>query len=105
MEGNAMPRRQAGPRQQPAPPGDEAFRRPTASVDRPRYDFEEMKITRHQEPERRRGGVLLPIVIALLVVGALLAGICLPDWEGMGGAASEAPLRRSSPRWWAPSPA
>ena len=80
-----MPRRQAGPRQQPARPADEPFRRPTASVDRPRYDFEEDEDYASQEPERRRGGVLLPIVIALLVVGALLAGICLPDWEGMGG--------------------
>ena len=85
MEGGAMPRRQAGPRQQPARPADEPFRRPTASVDRPRYDFEEDEDYASQEPERRRGGVLLPIVIALLVVGALLAGICLPDWEGMGG--------------------
>lgn len=85
MEGNAMPRRQAGPRQQPARPMDEPFRRPTASVDRPRYDFEEDEDYEAREPERRRGGVLLPIVIALLVVGGLLAGICLPDWEGMGG--------------------
>ena len=99
-----MPRRQAGPRQQPARPADEPFRRPTASVDRPRYDFEEDEDYASQEPERRRGGVLLPIVIALLVVGALLAGICLPDWKAWA-AASEARSRRSSPRWWAPLPA
>ena len=86
LDGAALPRRQAMPGQQPARSVDEAFRRPTASVDRPRYDFEDDgQYVPEEEQPRRRGGVLMPIVIALVVVGALLCGICLPDWEGMGG--------------------
>ncbi|MEA4929406.1 MAG: hypothetical protein VB104_12120 [Candidatus Limiplasma sp.] len=55
---------------------------PRASVERPRYDFEEEP----EEDERpRRGGVFLPLVVVLLVIGGLLAGIVLPDWDAMGG--------------------
>ena len=85
MDPNMRPRRQAVPGQQAPRPADEVFRRPAASVDRPRYEFEDVAEPVDEEPARRRGGVLLPIVIALVVVGALLAGICLPDWENMGG--------------------
>ncbi|MEG0865184.1 MAG: PQQ-binding-like beta-propeller repeat protein, partial [Clostridia bacterium] len=56
-------------------------RNPHASVDRRPYDFEE----EGEEAEPRRGGVLLPIVIVLLVIGGLLAGICLPDWASVNG--------------------
>lgn len=83
-----MPRRQA-PRPEErvqSRPAAEPFRRPAAaSIERPRYEFEEVD----EEPETtRRGGVLMPIVLVLLVLGALLAGLCLPDWEGMGGIGS-----------------
>lgn len=80
------PRRQAAPMEGPrknAPRADEAFRRPSASVPRPRYEFEDEED--ELEEEERRGGVLLPIVIALLVIGGLLAGLCVPDWQSIGG--------------------
>ena len=78
------PRRQAAanPSGRTPRPADEPYRRPDASVPRPRYEFEDEE----DEPaEERRGGVLLPIIIALLVIGGLLAGICLPDWQSIGG--------------------
>ncbi|MEA5145867.1 MAG: PQQ-binding-like beta-propeller repeat protein [Candidatus Limiplasma sp.] len=53
---------------------------PRASVERPAYDFEDE--ADEGEP-RRRGGVLIPLVVVLLVLGGLLAGIVLPDWDGM----------------------
>ncbi len=54
---------------------------PHASVKRKRYEFED-----DEEDEPARGhGALIPILAVLLVVGVLLAGICLPDWQGMGG--------------------
>ena len=68
----------------PARKADEAFRRPSASVPRPRYEFEEEE-EQNEGEEKRRGGVLLPIVIALLVIGGLLAGLCIPDWQAIGG--------------------
>ncbi|MDD3213730.1 MAG: hypothetical protein PHY64_08645, partial [Eubacteriales bacterium] len=55
-----------------------------ASVSRPRYDFED-EYNDQPEQERRRGRVLGPVLVVLLVIGALLAGILLPDWAGMGG--------------------
>lgn len=80
------PRRQAAPTEGPrknAPRADEAFHRPSASVPRPRYEFEDEDD--ELEEEEHRGGVLLPIVIALLVIGGLLAGLCVPDWQAIGG--------------------
>ena len=83
-EQEMRPRRQAAanPSGRTPRPADEPYRRPDASVPRPRYEFEDEE----DEPaEERRGGVLLPIIIALLVIGGLLAGICLPDWQSIGG--------------------
>ena len=51
---------------------------PRASVERPPYDFED-ELDEAEPP--RRGGVLIPLVIVLLVLGGLLAGIILPDWD------------------------
>ena len=73
---------EAAPRQNTSK-ASEAFRRPASSVPRPRYEFEDDED--EQEDEERRGGILLPIVIALLVIGGLLAGLCLPDWQSIGG--------------------
>lgn len=67
--------------QQGRAPYDEEGRNPHASVNRRPYDFE----NEEAEEPRRRGGALLPIVITLLVLGGLLAGLCLPDWQGVGG--------------------
>jgi len=53
----------------------------SASVNRKPYDFE----NDDQDEEPRRGSVLLAIVIVLLVIGGLLAGLCLPDWASIGG--------------------
>lgn len=53
----------------------------SASVNRKPYDFEEEDD--YEEP--RRGSALLAIVIVLLLIGGLLAGLCLPDWESIGG--------------------
>ena len=55
---------------------------PRASVERPRYDFEE---DMEEDDRPRRGGALIPLLVVLLVIGTLLAGILLPDWAGMGG--------------------
>ncbi len=57
-------------------------------VPRKPYDFENDD-EQEEEVEERRGGVLLPILILLLVIGGLLAGICLPNWEGIGGKAGQ----------------
>jgi len=53
---------------------------PRASVNRPRYDFEEE--VEEEEPPRR-GKILIPLLVVLLVIGGLLAGVMLPDWSGM----------------------
>ena len=86
---------QQAPRAASARPADDPFRRPAASIERPRYEFEEPEEERPEEEEAsRRGSVLVPIIIALLVLGGLLAGLCLPDWEGMGGIGSSiAPVK------------
>ena len=55
---------------------------PRASVNRPKYDFEEDS---EEDVRPRRGNILVPLVVVLLVIGGLLAGILLPDWDGMGG--------------------
>lgn len=89
-----MPRRQAA--KPAARPADEPYRRPSASVERPRYEFEDEPETVEEEP-RRRGGVLVPLLVALMVLGALLAGLCLPKWESMGGSIGKllAPVKGS----------
>ena len=56
--------------------------RPRASVNRPPYDFED-EVEEEERPHR--GGVLIPLVVVLMVVGGLLAGIMLPDWGNMSG--------------------
>ncbi len=53
---------------------------PRASVERPRYQFEEEY---EEQPAPRRGKVLVPLLVVLLVIGGVLAGILLPDWAGM----------------------
>ncbi|NLI21080.1 MAG: PQQ-binding-like beta-propeller repeat protein [Clostridiales bacterium] len=58
--------------------GEEA---PRASVTRQRYDFEDEP----EEERPHRGGILIPLLVVLLVLGGLLAGIMLPDWSDMGG--------------------
>lgn len=89
-----MARRQAA--QPAARPADEPYRRPSASVERPRYAFEDEPGTEEEEP-RRRGGILVPLLVTLLVLGGLLAGLCLPDWEAMGGSVGSllAPVKGS----------
>lgn len=57
-----------------------------ATVPRRPYDFENED---EEEETTRKGGVILPIVIVLLLVGGLLAGVCLPDWDSIGGKAGE----------------
>jgi outer membrane protein assembly factor BamB len=54
---------------------------PRASVERPAYAFEDEP----EEERPRRGGALIPLLVVLLLLGGILAGIVLPDWDGMGG--------------------
>jgi len=62
-----------------SPYDDPRTRRPSATVERARYDFED------DEMDEPRGGILVPLIIVLLVIGALLAGICLPKWDQVEG--------------------
>lgn len=57
-------------------------------LQRPRYDFEDEE--EYETQERRKGGFLIPLLIVLLVIGALLAGICLPKWENMDNGVAKA---------------
>lgn len=70
--------RYAPPRQNENPRG-----RAPASVQRPRYDFEDDD--EDDIPQRRRRGCLVPIVVLLLALGIALAGIWLPNWDAIGG--------------------
>ncbi len=72
-------RAQASARFDPRHPYPDARR--AATINRPRYDFEEDDIP----PPPRRGRWLVTLLVFLLVIGALLAAIVLPDWDGMGG--------------------
>ncbi len=49
------------------------------NVRRPRYDFEEEA---PEDKPRRGSGCLVPLVVVLLIVGALLAALVLPNWAG-----------------------
>ena len=71
---------------------DENYRRQPA----PPVRYEDEDDAYDDEEEERRGGVLLPIVVILLAIGALLAGICLPDWDHMGGVGEKvAPVKHA----------
>ena len=58
-----------------------------ASVDRPAYDFENEE--EYIAPSRMQG-CLVPVLITLLVIGGILAGICLPAWNAEAGGVSAA---------------
>ncbi len=76
-EGGPSASAQFAPRSRPSFDSGE---RPAQS--RARYDDE---AAYDQEGEGRRGGALVPVLVVLLVIGGLLAGILLPDWESMNG--------------------
>lgn len=92
------------PQRRPAQPDDPRAQRPAARKQADenyrrqpappvRYEDED---DAYDEQEERRGGVLLPIVVILLAIGALLAGICLPDWDHMGGVGEKvAPVKHA----------
>ncbi|MCE5342394.1 MAG: PQQ-binding-like beta-propeller repeat protein [Eubacteriales bacterium] len=67
-------------RDPPRRPAEQAARTAPA---RSRNDFEDEY--EPEEEEARRGGVLVPVLVVLLVIGGLLAGILLPNWDNMGG--------------------
>lgn len=71
--------------QQPRSPYDEESQSQRAPVKRKPYDFE----AEEETPPQRKGGALVAVIIVLLVLGGLLAGICLPDWAHMGGAVGQ----------------
>ena len=52
-----------------------------APVKRKPYEFEEEE----DEIEVRRSGFLVPLLVTLLIIGGLLAGICLPNWNAESG--------------------
>ncbi|MEG2702587.1 MAG: hypothetical protein RSA65_08220, partial [Clostridia bacterium] len=56
--------------------------RPQASVERAPYDFEDDDQNEERQP--RRGRAWLTIVIVLAVLGGLMAGLCLPNWDSLG---------------------
>ncbi|NLO85193.1 MAG: PQQ-binding-like beta-propeller repeat protein [Clostridiales bacterium] len=60
---------------------------PSTTTPRDRYDFEDDDDD--DDDDDRGGNILVPIIITILAVGVLLASICLPDWDGIGGTVGE----------------
>lgn len=60
---------------------------PSTTTPRERYEFEDDDDD--DDDDDRGGNILVPIIITILAVGVLLASICLPDWDGIGGTVGE----------------
>ena len=76
------PARSAAPQRRPSPYND---RHPQqASIKRPPYAFED-QMEEEEELNFPRRNPFVPILSILLILGLLLAGICLPSWDAESG--------------------